>query len=107
MLNAHPRVWRWRAEVLGGVCSCWVRVLEDGDGGRGFGGLMKEMQGVVYLVKVAVGNPGVGNEEPGVVEAKESFEGEVRALVEADERLTELLLFKIDDSDGGYFGAGS
>lgn len=105
VLNAHPRVWRWRAEILGGVCLCWVHILEEEAGKKGdFGRLKKEMQGVVYLVKVAVENSEFGLEEPGVVEAKEKFDGEVKALVGADEKLRELLLVDIDGDDGEYFG---
>lgn len=111
VLNAHPRVWRWRAEILGGICLCWVHVLEEEEEKRekeGFGRLKKEMQGVVYLVKVAVENPGFEiEEEPGVVEAKEKFDGEVKALVDAEEKLRELLLVEIDSNDGDYFGMGS
>lgn len=29
ILNAHPRVWRWRGEILGGLCTCWLHVLDE------------------------------------------------------------------------------
>ncbi|KAJ9365408.1 hypothetical protein C8Q69DRAFT_528700 [Paecilomyces variotii] len=29
ILNAHPRIWRWRGEILGGICTCWLHVLEE------------------------------------------------------------------------------
>ncbi|EER25225.1 hypothetical protein CPC735_018290 [Coccidioides posadasii C735 delta SOWgp] len=29
ILSAWPRVWRWRAELLAGVCGCWLHVEED------------------------------------------------------------------------------
>ncbi|GAD93587.1 conserved hypothetical protein [Paecilomyces variotii No. 5] len=29
ILNAHPRIWRWRGEILGGLCTCWLHVLDE------------------------------------------------------------------------------
>lgn len=29
ILNAHPRIWRFRGELLGGFCDCWVHVLDE------------------------------------------------------------------------------
>lgn len=115
ILNAHPRIWRWRVEVLGGVCRCWVSVFEEESEGRRRGlttsgdgevlrRLKKEMKGVVYLLKAAIEEPAWGIDEPGVTEAKHCFEDELRALADADEQLGELLLGEIDVDDGEYFG---
>lgn len=29
ILNAHPRIWRWRGELLSGMCHCWLHVLDE------------------------------------------------------------------------------
>ncbi|PGH02452.1 hypothetical protein GX51_04620 [Blastomyces parvus] len=29
VLNAWPRIWRWRAELLGGLCACWLHICDD------------------------------------------------------------------------------
>ncbi|KGY15579.1 hypothetical protein PABG_11572 [Paracoccidioides brasiliensis Pb03] len=29
VLNAWPRIWRWRAELLAGLCACWLHVCDD------------------------------------------------------------------------------
>lgn len=97
---------------MGGVCRCWVSVLEEesksGSGeGQVLWKLKKEMKGVVYLLKVAIEEPVFAVDEPGVVEAKGCFKDEVRALVDADEELKELLLGKIDVDDSVYFGVYS
>lgn len=29
ILNAWPRVWRWRGEFLAGLCGCWLHICRD------------------------------------------------------------------------------
>lgn len=29
ILNAHPRIWRFRGELLGAFCDCWVHVRDE------------------------------------------------------------------------------
>lgn len=76
ILNAHPRIWRWRGEILGAVCACWVYVLEEegqlmsrrrgeksvqeNEKALSLGVLKKELRGVVYLLRVALENQEIG-----------------------------------------------
>lgn len=124
ILNAHPRLWRWRGEVLGGVCSCWLYVIEeerqiveraskgfgldsDVNNGSKVGLLKKELKGVVYLLKVALESPIDEEGDAGQRETKENIGRELRDLVDADEFLEELLLADIDPDDGAYFDSYS
>lgn len=115
VLNAHPRLWRWRAELLSGVCSCWIYILEEENErterkGRGVdaAGMLErvksELKGAVYLLREAIRNPTVlGDEDPGVKDAKENIELEVDGLIRANECLRDLFA-GIDPNDGKYFG---
>lgn len=130
VLNAHPRLWRWRGELLGGLCSCWLHVLEekkrvtervekekrnpDSDHSVSVASvseddLMKlktQLKGVVYLLKFALQNPVLvqGELDPGQVDAKEKVDGELQQLVDADDDLKNLLFAEIDpDHTEGYF----
>lgn len=122
ILNAHPRIWRWRGEILGAVCACWVYVLEEegqiaewvsrrrgeepdqeNEKALALARLKRELRGVVYLLKVVLENQGPAG-DVGQLEAKENIGMEVRELVDADDDLGELLLGHVDVQDGGYFG---
>lgn len=120
ILNAHPRVWRWRGEVLGAVCSCWLHAVEEekeiadrekagSSGGAETGGavmakLKKELRGAVYLLKLALENSVQTDGGEGQVEAKENLAKELQELVDADESLGGLLLEDIDADDGSFIG---
>ncbi|KAE8154763.1 hypothetical protein BDV25DRAFT_135683 [Aspergillus avenaceus] len=119
ILNAHPRVWRWRGEVLSAVCSCWIHAVDEeveieqrrkkdeSSGSRerdAMEKVKKELRGVVYLLKFAVRNS-VQDEDVGQVEARENLDGELVKLVDADECLRGLLLEEVDVNDKGYFGS--
>jgi len=67
LANTWPRIWRWRADVLGGLCAAWVRMLEEsvergGSGTRDTAGTVseqtrackKEMRVVVDMLIAAV-----------------------------------------------------
>ncbi|KAL1969758.1 hypothetical protein VTN77DRAFT_8311 [Rasamsonia byssochlamydoides] len=81
ILNAHPRIWRFRGELLGAFCDCWLHVLDEeknqvetrsrprpaGSSSISSGSsqqeeellpalakLKKQLQGAVYLLKVSV-----------------------------------------------------
>lgn len=113
ILNAHPRIWRWRGEILGAVAACWINVVDEEVAERGKEGekedltkLKMQLKGVVYLLRMALQNPDEEvAEDEGAVEAKEGFAKEMEQLVGADEALRELLLGKVDGKDGKYFGA--
>lgn len=122
MLNAWPRVWRWRAELLGGLCACWLHIADDlvdigicasgdGDGGGGGGGqravllqLQCALKVVVAVLRIAIGgNVVVAAEEGGNgTGGRDGDQGreeeiidvdrEFGKLVQGDDRLRELLI---------------
>ncbi|PGH23721.1 hypothetical protein AJ80_02149 [Polytolypa hystricis UAMH7299] len=98
VLNAWPRLERWRGEVLGAICVCWMHVCEeteeqqDEEGERGFEELKKALKEVVEILRIVLGD-GPGEEEGGGRRSVD-VENELRELVEADERLAELLIVK-------------
>lgn len=106
ILNAHPRIWRWRGEILGGLTACWIHIAEEKKekerGGKGDKAsvtvlvkLMRELQSAVFVLKHALQNPIVvvdGAPDANQLAAKEGMEEELRELVEADAEL-ECLLF--------------
>ncbi|KAL4931945.1 tRNA adenylyltransferase [Aspergillus undulatus] len=111
ILNAYPRIWRWRGEILGAVCSCWLHVTVDevdslsvGSRATQLNKLKKELQGVVYLLKYALENPSQADSDQGQREAKENIEREIQMLVDADDSLRPCLLPEIDSDDPKYFG---
>lgn len=112
ILNAHPRIWRWRGEILGAVAACWLTVTDEEAAERGKEGekeelikLKMQLKGVVYLLRMVLENPDeeIAKDDE-VIEAKEGFAKEVEELVSADEALRELLLGEVDGKDGMYFG---
>ncbi|OJZ87769.1 hypothetical protein ASPFODRAFT_60129 [Aspergillus luchuensis CBS 106.47] len=113
IMNAHPRIWRWRGEILGAVAACWLSVADEEAAERGkeyekedLIKLKMQLKGVVYLLRMVLENPDeqIAKDDE-VIEAKEGFAKEVEELVGADEALRELLLGEVDGKDGMYFGA--
>ncbi|KAL4992924.1 hypothetical protein BDV10DRAFT_190449 [Aspergillus recurvatus] len=111
ILNAYPRVWRWRGEMLGAICSCWLHILEEEESKRvdekktdELGRLKKELQGAVYLLRYALEHPVHVGIDQGQREAKENIEKEMQMLIEADESLKGCLLAGIDPDEPSYFG---
>ncbi|KAL2864495.1 Tti2 family protein [Aspergillus lucknowensis] len=124
-LNAYPRIWRWRGEILGAISSCWLHTIEDKadvererskDTARsssldetratGLTKVQKELQGLVYLLKYALENPVHPEGDHGQREAQENIGEEIRLLVDADDNLKECLLADVDPDDPDYFGLG-
>ncbi|EAA61363.1 hypothetical protein AN7312.2 [Aspergillus nidulans FGSC A4] len=112
ILNAYPRLWRWRGEMLGAICSCWIHIFEeegeskrvDGNKADELGNLKKQLQGAVYLLRYALEHPVHVNTDHGQREAKENIGKEIQMLVEADESLKTCLLAEINSDDPTYFG---
>ena len=121
VLNAHPRLWRWRGELLAGLCYCWLNVLNeeteiaerarknhkdalDEIRARELRRLKKELRGVSYLLKFVLEHPWEvdGTEEQ--IVAKERIASEMQELVDADEALGKLLTENIDAHDAEFFG---
>lgn len=97
VLSAWPRVGRWRGEILGGLCGCWLYIKEDEEnlGQRGTDDkdqlvLLKEILGqcVRELRIVSEHSDEVDCDS---TTGPTDTDGEFKKLVEADGRLAELL----------------
>jgi hypothetical protein len=106
ILDAHPRIWRWRGEILGALCACWLHIVgekADREKERGAKGapsvtelvkITRELQGAVYVLKHTLQNPGAfvnGEPDADQLAAKEAMQKELQTLVEADGELEGLL----------------
>ncbi|KAL4807575.1 hypothetical protein BDV18DRAFT_151568 [Aspergillus unguis] len=121
ILNAYPRIWRWRGEILSAVCYCWLHVTEDEEDSKAseeqkdkFAQLEKvknELQGAVHLLRYVLENPVEVQPDSvpdaGQLKAKEDIGSEIQSLVSADESLRDCLLAEVDSEDGKYFGLTS
>ncbi|PGH03326.1 hypothetical protein AJ79_07404 [Helicocarpus griseus UAMH5409] len=113
VLNAWPRIWRWRAEVLDGLCACWLHVREDSEDVVGASDasagdwrkedlkkLQRALKEVVGVLKIAVEECSVlvPEEGAGAERAQEKnsevidVQSEFGKLVEGDEKLNGLLI---------------
>ncbi|OKL57808.1 hypothetical protein UA08_06966 [Talaromyces atroroseus] len=115
ILNAYPRIWRYRGDFLAAVCQCWINVLQD-ELGTSYGDdaqkdqlrtVKCKLQGTVYLLKMGV-QGAVTMKSEGVMgadgEENLDTENDVKALVEADEQLKPLLQIDVDrDLGNAYF----
>ncbi|KAJ5585029.1 uncharacterized protein N7459_004829 [Penicillium hispanicum] len=110
ILNTHPRVWRWRGELLGGLSACWLHVVseikekqqnKDEKSNADVAELDKsrwELQSTVFVLKHALQNPVSGVEGGPDVDqllAKESMQKELQELVNADPQLETLLFAEV------------
>jgi hypothetical protein len=93
--NAHPRIWRWRGEILSGLSSCWLHVAEDsGESVAELTKLKHELQQTLRLLKHVLQNPVpvvAGVPEPEQEQAKENMQKEFQELIDADAELKGLL----------------
>lgn len=96
ILNAHPRVWRWRGEILAGLCACWLHVAAESKEKAGESALVKqlakltrELQSAVAVLKHALQNP--ASPDGDQLHAKEEMSAELQKLVDADFELAGLL----------------
>ncbi|KAJ5782500.1 hypothetical protein N7457_004274 [Penicillium paradoxum] len=89
--NAHPRIWRWRGEVLSGLSSCWLHVAEDtSDSVTELAKLKRELQQTLQILKHVLQNPvpiAAGVPEPEQLQAKETMQQELQELADADAEL--------------------
>ncbi|KAL2851623.1 hypothetical protein BJY01DRAFT_232881 [Aspergillus pseudoustus] len=124
ILNAYPRIWRWRGELLGAICSCWLHILEDQCATENrqsksispsrpvepktaeLERLQKELQGLTYLLRCALENPVHSDSDQGLQDAQDNILKEIQMLVDADDNLKECLTHEVNPEDPGYFGLG-
>jgi hypothetical protein len=90
--NAHPRIWRWRGEILSGLSSCWLHIAADDNKASAtqLAKLKGELQQVAKLLKYVLQNPVpiMGDTpEPEQLEVKKNVQNELHELVEADSEL--------------------
>ncbi|KAJ5568157.1 hypothetical protein N7450_010643 [Penicillium hetheringtonii] len=106
ILNAHPRIWRWRGEILGGLAACWLHVVEEKKS-RGsispseLDELSRALQSTAFAFKHALQNPVpiTGRApDPDQLAAKEEVQSGFKALVDADPELEGLFCPDIADS---------
>lgn len=97
ILNAHPRVWRWRGEILAGLCACWLHIAAEKKERAGesvfvkqLATLTRELQNAVTVLKHALQNP--VSPDADQLLAKEEMSGELQKLVGADSELAGLLV---------------
>lgn len=107
--NAHPRVWRWRGEILGGLAACWLSIVREKEiqeqrkdnrhpaSVTELVQVIRELQHAVSILKLALQNPRVDSGEfvdPDQLAAKEDLEKELRQLVDADSELEGLFFLE-------------
>ncbi|KAL3496261.1 hypothetical protein BJX62DRAFT_222241 [Aspergillus germanicus] len=125
ILNAYPRIWRWRGELLGAISSCWLHILEDQSDTEHRRSkststpppeelkkvqlvqLQMELQGLAHLLRYALENPIHPDSDEGQREAQNNIAKEVQMLVDADDNLRDCLLHEVNPDDPGYFGLDS
>lgn len=94
--NAHPRIWRWRGEILSGLSSCWLHISEDSGGSVAeLAKLKRELQQTLQVLKLVLLNPvaiAADGPEPEQVQVKENVEKEFQELVDADAELKGLFV---------------
>jgi hypothetical protein len=118
ILNAHPRIWRYRGDLLAAICQCWINVSQDESSTKDseqklrLRNVLFKLQGAVYLLKLSVraaGSMKAGSEEgldsvEMLDEKGVNIDDDAKALVDADEQLKELLQIDVDiDLDDNYF----
>ncbi|KAI9375652.1 hypothetical protein BJX61DRAFT_531480 [Aspergillus egyptiacus] len=118
ILNAYPRLWRWRGELMSAICSCWLHIIEDEEESKIseqdeaqaqtdlLNKVKKELQGSVYLLKYALENP-ANQDDTDQQEAMAGFAQELQMLVDADGTLKECLFADVNPDDPGFFGLDS
>ena len=111
ILNAHPRIWRYRGDLLAAICQCWINVssTKDSEQKLKLRKVLLKLQGAVYLLKLSVqavrstktGGDGGNSELVEMVDEEIiNIDEEVKALVDADEQLKELLEIDVDVEPG-------
>ncbi|CAI7648714.1 unnamed protein product [Penicillium pancosmium] len=106
ILAAHPRIWRWRGEILGGLAACWLHVVEERKGNGEtptpvLDALALNLQSTAFALKHALQNPVPitgGSLDPDQLAVKEEVQSGFQALVDADPELEGLFVPGVADS---------
>lgn len=89
--NAHPRIWRWRGEILSGLSSCWLHLADDNkDSVAELAELKGKLQQTLKILKHVLQNPvpiAAEIAEPEQAQAKENMQQEFQELVDANAEL--------------------
>ncbi|OQE45089.1 hypothetical protein PENCOP_c002G07926 [Penicillium coprophilum] len=88
--NAHPRISRWRGEILSGLSSCWLHIAEDSRDSSELTKLKHELQTTLQILKLVLLNPiaiAADGPDPEQVQVKENVKEEFQELVDADSEL--------------------
>lgn len=99
ILNAHPRIWRWRGEMLAGLTACWLYVAAESkektnkSTATELAELKRQLQAAVQLLKHVLQHPAVieGDPDADQLAAKDDMDKELNELVAAEAELKGLL----------------
>lgn len=99
ILNAHPRIWRWRGEILAGLTACWLHIAAESkektnkSTATELAELKRQLQAAVHLLKHVLQHPAVieGVPDADQLAAKDDMDKELNELVAADVELKGLL----------------
>lgn len=103
ILTAHPRIWKWRAEILSGLTACWLRAVAEGKEKTSkvktveLAGLKRELQAATFLLKHTIKHPAIIEDiqDADQLAAKEDLDKELDELVAADAELKDLLFANV------------
>ncbi|KAI1927955.1 hypothetical protein LOZ65_002168 [Ophidiomyces ophidiicola] len=94
ILSAWLRIWKWRADILAGLCGCWLQIKMDESSGsitaETIGLLKARMTECVEALRITL-------EESNIVDEtgeKIYFQDELQNLMSSDERLIDLLSYR-------------
>ncbi|KAJ5239243.1 hypothetical protein N7468_003862 [Penicillium chermesinum] len=97
ILNAHARIYRWRGEILGGLTSCYLHVIDELDEK-----IQRDLKITAIALKYTLENSAEIAAAQGVSVAdvefipKDTVEKEFQELIRADPRLEQLLMVEKD-----------
>ncbi|KAJ5102156.1 Protein of unknown function DUF2454 [Penicillium alfredii] len=112
VLNAHPRVWRWRGEIFGGLSASWLHAIEEEkekeknkQDKETLANLKRELQGTAAILKYALLSPVPveGEVDADRLQVKEGLQQELQKLVDADPALKDLFGAEVQAGKGVTF----
>lgn len=89
LYSGWPRIWRWRGEILDGVCKCWLQLgAEEEDKDGSFTALRESLKKTISLLRVVI----TQKTDLKAINEKIDFQAECQQLVDSDDGLKGLLL---------------